>query len=321
MNVNERGVELAYRPILGEIINQISFAENLDLSLIDLKDRILSFFKADRTTIYVVDEVTNEIFSLFKVGNEVGEICLPINTTSFAGYTVLNGTIVNIRDAYDDEEINAIHPDLKFNRRWDVKVGYRTTQSLTVPINIKSRTIGALQLINRTDGRLFTRNDERSAQEIAEILGAKIMGIAIQKPQRGGRRSFNKFDYLVRQNLITQSELEKAIFQAREQKIDTEQALMKNFQVSKDHIGSALSEFYKCPFVEFDEKIPIPGRLLHNLKKSFLQSNLWVPLEERNSKISVLTDDPDHLARRDMVQTLLESSQVQYCVALKGISF
>ncbi len=66
--------ELAYRQALQEITTEINAAEKLDAILIDLKDRILSLFRADRITIYVTDEATNEIFSRFKIGNEVSEI-------------------------------------------------------------------------------------------------------------------------------------------------------------------------------------------------------------------------------------------------------
>ena len=58
-------------------------------------------------------------------------------------------------DAYDDEEIEAIHPDLKFDKAWDEKTGYRTTQILATPVKYEGAILGVLQLINRTDGSGF----------------------------------------------------------------------------------------------------------------------------------------------------------------------
>lgn len=303
--------ELAYRQALQEITNEINAAEKLDAILIDLKDRILSLFRADRITIYVTDDATNEIFSRFKIGNEVSEIRIAMNTESVAGYTAFSNTVLNILDAYDDDEITALHPDLNFDKTWDAKTGYRTTQILAVPIQFDRQTLGVLQLINRKDDSPFTQNDEMSAQEIA-----KILGIAIQNQQRLTKKRPTKFDYLIRQNVLAEPELEKAIIKAREQKTDVEQLLMKEFGVSREDVGAALSEFFKCRFVQFDDKMAIPGDILHNLKKAYLRSNLWVPLQEADGQISVLMDDPNHLTKRDMVQTLLKSTRIEYCVGL-----
>ena len=150
-----------------------------------------------------------------------------------------------------------------------------------------------------------------SAQEIA-----KILGIAIQNQQRLTKKRPTKFDYLIRQNVLAEPELEKAIIKAREEKTDVDQLLMKEFGVSREDVGAALSEFFKCGFVHFDDKMAIPGDILHNLKKAYLRSNLWVPLQEVDGQISVLMDDPNHLTKRDMVQTLLKSTRIEYCVGL-----
>ena len=272
---------------------------------------MLKTYSADRITIYVTDKATNEIFSRFKIGNELSEIRIAISTESVAGYAAFSNTVLNILDAYDDEEITALHPDLNFDKTWDAKTGYRTTQMLAVPIKFDWQTLGVLQLINRKDDTPFTQNDEMSAQEIA-----KILGIAIQHQQSLTKRRPTKFDYLIRQNVLAQPELEKAIIKAREGNTEVEQLLMKEFGVSREDIGAALSEFFKCRFVQFDDKMAIPGDILHNLKKAYLRSNLWVPLQEIDGQISVLMDDPNHLTKRDMVQTLLKSTRIEYCVGL-----
>ena len=312
-DVKELKAQLVYRQALQEITNEINSADNLDSILIDLKDRILFLFRADRITIYVIDNNSKELFSRFKVGTELSEIRIPISASSIAGYTALTGTVLNLSDAYDSEEIQAIHPDLKFDKSWDVKSGYRTAQVLAAPIQFESNILGVLQLINRKDGSKFTRDDETSSGEIA-----KILAIAFQNQRRLARRRPTRFDYLTSQGLVTQEELDKTITQARQTGQDVEQILMKSHRVPKDRIGMALSEFYKCRFIKFDDKIQIPGALLHNLKKTYLQTNYWVPLgKNKDSTVSVLMDDVNHLAKRDMAQTLLKTTQIEYCVGLK----
>ena len=159
-----------YRQALKEITTEISSATNLDSMLLDLTERILDFFNCERNAIYVIDPATKQLFSRYKVGTMLSEIRIPISTENIAGYTALTGTVLNISDAYNEEEVKAIHPDLQFDQSWDGKSGYRTTQVLATPIQFEGKILGVLQLTNRNDGSSFTRDDEISAQEIAEIL-------------------------------------------------------------------------------------------------------------------------------------------------------
>lgn len=312
-DIKQLKAQLAYRQSLQEITNEINAAENLDSILIDLKDRILYLFKADRITIYVVDTSTNELFSRFKVGTELSEIRIPITPGSIAGYTAASGATLNIADAYDDEEIQAIHPDLNFDKTWDEKSGYRTTQILTTPIKFEGSILGVLQLINRKDGSGFRHDDEISAQEIS-----KILAIAFQTQQRLARRRPTRFDYLTAKGMLNQKELDKAMTNARERGTEVEIVLMDDLGISKADIGAALADFYKCRFVQFDDKVSIPGDLLNNLKKPYLKNNLWVPLETtKTGKIAILMDDANHLAKRDMAQSLLQTTNIEYCVGLK----
>jgi signal transduction histidine kinase/CheY-like chemotaxis protein len=76
---------------------------------------------------------------------EFSESTLPIGADSVAGYVALAGDILMIDDVY------ALPPDspFRFNTGFDVKVGYRTTSMLVVPMKTPSgETIGVLQLIN-----------------------------------------------------------------------------------------------------------------------------------------------------------------------------
>ncbi len=312
--IKELKAQLAYRQALQEITNEINAAEKLDSILIDLKDRILYLFKADRITIYVVDSSANELFSRFKVGTDLSEIRVPISPDSIAGYTAASGATLNISDANDDEEIQAIHPDLKFDKTWDEKSGYRTSQILATPVKFEGAILGVLQLINRKDGSDFQHDDEISAQEISRILG-----IVFQNQQRLARRRPTRFDHLIASGKLNQQELDNAMTAARERGVRVEGVLMKDYGINRDDVGAALADFYKCRFVKFNDKLAIPGDLLHDLKKTYLKTNIWVPLEtSKEGKIAVLMDDANHLAKRDMAQTLLKTTNIEFCVGLKS---
>lgn len=80
-NVDEK---LRIRKVLQEITNRIHAAQNIKQILVDFKDGILNLFNAHSITIYVVDKVRNEIYSMFLTGTHLKEIRVPISNESIA---------------------------------------------------------------------------------------------------------------------------------------------------------------------------------------------------------------------------------------------
>jgi len=128
-----------------------ALASTLDLG--ELLGRILEVAKtqadAERGTLFLVDEKTEEIWSLIAHGLEKREIRLPLGR-GIAGYVAKSGEILNIPDAYADP---------RFNRAVDAQTGYRTRNILCLPIRNKSgKIIASLQLLNKRRGG-FTPED------------------------------------------------------------------------------------------------------------------------------------------------------------------
>jgi transcriptional regulator with GAF, ATPase, and Fis domain len=126
--------QLRLRKALQDITNRIHSAHTTKQLLMDLEDGILSLFDAHSITIYMVDKLKNEIFSMFLVGSQLKEIRVPVNDKSIAGYVANTGKPINLADVYDIEELKSIDKDLAFDYRWDKKSGFRTKQVLAVPI-------------------------------------------------------------------------------------------------------------------------------------------------------------------------------------------
>jgi type II secretory ATPase GspE/PulE/Tfp pilus assembly ATPase PilB-like protein len=87
-------------------------------------------------------------------------------------------------------------------------------------------------------------------------------------------------------------------------------------KISKEAIGNSLEEFYNCRFVPFNDKQPVPFELLRNLKEEYLRRELWVPLEKKEGRIRVIIDDPNNIIKRDMIENLLKTRNVDYDIAL-----
>jgi type II secretory ATPase GspE/PulE/Tfp pilus assembly ATPase PilB-like protein len=304
--------EIDYRKDLQDICNKIHAAANLHEILVDLKDEITQLFEADRLTVYVLDGKKRELVSRFKSGNEIEEIRISMSNSSISGCSAFKKKLINIKNVYDDSELAAIDPELKFDKRWDKKMGFRTQQVLVVPIIFKKFLLGVIQLINRRGGGSFTRIDEQSATEMANILG-----IALYNQKRMAKARPNKFDYFVHNHILTQRELDKAIADARAGKAPVETVLMSDFKISKKDIGKSLSQFYQVPFVEYDPNIAIPVGLMSNLKVSFMLKNVWVPLKMEDGKIVIAIDNPGDLQKIGEIKTLFLNKRLSFRVALK----
>jgi type II secretory ATPase GspE/PulE/Tfp pilus assembly ATPase PilB-like protein len=297
---------------LQQIAEEIDSALSLKELLVYLKDRFLELLHADRIIIYVVDVGNNELLSFVKVGADISEVRVPVTERNVAGLVAKTGRTINIRNTFDDQEVIAIHPQLKIDRSWDAKTGYRAIQMLAVPIRYHRFTLGVVQFINSVGRLCFTTEDEEFAGEISKVLGN-----ALYNQLRKLKRRPTKFDYLLKTQLITQEQLEDAIGHSYRKGETIEEVLIEDFGVRKRDLGLTLSEYYKARFVPFDDSIPIPEDLLRNLKQSYLRSNLWVPLERRNGRITVLMSDPSHLLKRDMACSVLKTNNIEFCVGLK----
>ncbi|MFH1480217.1 MAG: GspE/PulE family protein [Pseudomonadota bacterium] len=305
--------QLKYQKKLINITNRIHAAQDTNEILLNLQQEILGLFDADRITVYVVDGAKRQIVSRFKTGSEINEIRVPISPESISGYCVSSGKVVRIANAYNDEELKSISPTLRFDKSWDQKTGYKTTQVLAAPITYNKYILGVIQLINRKNGGLFAQEDQSSVLEIARVLG-----IAFFKNQKAAQKiKPTKFDYLISNNIITSKDLDQAISNARKAGQPIESTLISDFHVSKEDIGKSLSNYYKVPFIPYDEKMVIPGELIRGLRPTFLKNNVLVPVSEVNNKVIIAMENPDFLPARDAIRRLLPEKEFQYCVALR----
>ncbi|OHE20618.1 MAG: pilus assembly protein [Syntrophobacterales bacterium GWF2_56_9] len=302
---------LQQRQALLDITNRIHAAQNIKQILVDLKDGILSLFSARSLTIYVLDRMSNEIYSMFLAGTELKEIRVAIDKKSIAGYVASTGKVVNIADAYDSDELRTIDGELIHDSSWDKKTGFRTRQVLAAPIVQNKMITGVVQVLNKKgDTGKFSEDEAGFLLEIT-----KVLGIAFYNQERYARRRKTRFDFLLSRGLLKEEELDSAWEDSREAKETVETYLTKKYKVSREDIGRSFEEFFRCKFISFSDKYPIPGDLLKNLKKEYLRRELWVPLEKKDGAIQIIVDDPNNILKRDMIENLLKTKSVRYNVS------
>jgi type II secretory ATPase GspE/PulE/Tfp pilus assembly ATPase PilB-like protein len=304
---------LANEQRLVHLIDRIHSARSLDTIFIEIQGEILTFFDADRMTLYAVDHDKKEIYSKFLALDAVKEIRVPISAKSVAGFVALTKQTVNIADAYDATELRRLSPELHFDSSFDKRTGFRTTQILCMPVLHDGKVLGVVQILNKKRGPRFTKDDEVSVARIAKTLGIAFHNQAALGAQRRG----TKFDYLVSQGLLSQDEVNQAIGTARQRNTDVETVLLEQFKVPKVELGTSLGQFYRVPFVEFDARIIPPPDLMKDLKLEFLKRNVWLPIRREEGAIVVLIDNPQDLQRVDAIYQLLRGQQIKLAVGLR----
>jgi type II secretory ATPase GspE/PulE/Tfp pilus assembly ATPase PilB-like protein len=129
--------------------------------------------------------------------------------------------------------------------------------------------------------------------------------------------SSSKYDYLLREKLVTTDQLQKAFAAAKKIGKSVEHVLIETYKVRKEAIGKSFSLYYGCRFRVFDPNVPVPFQLLTNLKKAFLQNELWIPISWTKEGLEVLVDDPRNLNKTDNIKSLMKTAPITFSVAIR----
>lgn len=148
-----------------DMINNDALETLLEQLLEAFTLKIGQVLQADRTTIFLVDEEKEQIWSKIAQADTKTplEIRVPIGV-GIAGTVAATGECLNIPDAYS-------HP--LFNPEVDQETGYRTRNILCMPIfsTRHQQVVAVVQLLNKRGGAAFSREDEQQFREFADSMG------------------------------------------------------------------------------------------------------------------------------------------------------
>ncbi|HEX4986906.1 MAG TPA: ATPase, T2SS/T4P/T4SS family [Burkholderiales bacterium] len=311
-NLAEMSNKLEFQKKLQAVTNKIHATSNIDEIMLELSQDICSLFEAERLTIYVLSEDKASIVSKVKTGlSSFKDLKLPINEQSIAGFVALSKKLITIRDVYDDNELRAHNPNLKFLKEVDKRTGFRTKQMLVAPVVDSSNNdlIGVIQVINSKNGQPFSVVAEEGAAHLCETLE-----IALRQRSRPAAMLRGKYDYLVTNAVLSAEEMELATRSARRKNLDIEDVLIDEFQVKSPAIGEALSQFFKVPYEPFRADRVKPLDLLKNLKRDYVESSLWVPIEDVKEGLIVLTTDPEKVRASKVVGNIFPKHKIVFKV-------
>ncbi len=164
-----------------EIANLINSELAIGRLLANVMETTKKAFIADAVSLLLLDEKTGDLtfqIALGDVGDEIKELYRLKKGTGIAGLVAETGTPVNIDDAYD-------HP--KFSPDYDKKTNYRTRAMLCVPLKVRGKIIGVIQVINKlVEPYVFTYEELEmlvtiSSSAAVAIDTAKMHKIILQR--------------------------------------------------------------------------------------------------------------------------------------------
>ena len=144
----------ALRQIL-DVTRKLAAPFDLDTMLTEVVNASREVLNADRATVFLYDEATDEL--VVRVGTGLEPIRIPADK-GIVGESVQSRKLINVPDCYKDD---------RFNRAIDKQTGYKSRCMLTIPlIGYEESLIGALQILNKNSG-VFDDQDEYVAQALA----------------------------------------------------------------------------------------------------------------------------------------------------------
>ncbi len=150
--------------ILLDVMRSLAAERDLTALLQKIMQKTSEVMEADRSTLYLVDEDKQEIWSKVAQGESVEEIRVPLGV-GIAGHVAKTGDTVNIADAYQDPH---------FNPEVDRRTGYKTHTILCMPMRrMNGKISGVIQVLNKRQG-VFTRQDEELLEAFASQAGIAV---------------------------------------------------------------------------------------------------------------------------------------------------
>ena len=143
-----------------DVVSQISSELELSSLLNRIVSTITTMLDAERSSLFINDEKTNELFT--EVGEGLGKNVIRFpNHLGIAGTVFTSGKILNIPHCY---------ADLRFNPAFDKQTGYFTRSMLCAPVTNKDgKIIGVSQVLNKRGGSFSSEDEARLVAFTSQI--------------------------------------------------------------------------------------------------------------------------------------------------------
>jgi adenylate cyclase len=164
--------------MLLRVLDQLSALDSIDQQLQTLAKVVNDAVAADRTTIFLHDDATGELYSRVWQGGAIPEIRMR-DTMGIAGVVYTTGESQLVPDAYADP---------RFNSFIDERIGYKTSNIICAPLKTSQGVLlGVAQALNKKNG-CFTESDlelfEDIVRQVSIVLHGTLTVVKMRDTQR-----------------------------------------------------------------------------------------------------------------------------------------
>lgn len=159
-----------FRKILS--LTQISGILNSHLDIYQLMSLIMLYSKdlleAEASSLFLLEKEEDYLYcevALGEKGETIQQYARLEIGQGIAGWVAREKKSILLEDAYLDD---------RFDSSWDKKSGFRTQSLICVPLFLKDRFLGTLEVMNKTRGRHFDKFDLELLQTLADSAGVAI---------------------------------------------------------------------------------------------------------------------------------------------------
>jgi len=154
---------------LGQII---ALDLQIDEILLQIAQKATEVMDAERFSLFLHDTATDELYTTIALGMGKKEIRIS-SSEGIAGHCFHSEEALNIPD---------VHKDSRFLKTVDDSTGYRTINLLCIPLLGRSgQKLGVVELMNKTGGHAFTRDDETFLRTFCNHAAVFIEMAQLQK--------------------------------------------------------------------------------------------------------------------------------------------
>jgi HD-GYP domain-containing protein (c-di-GMP phosphodiesterase class II) len=169
-----------YRAVY-DVMRALGGTLDLDELLDLIITRITEVMDADRSSLFLIDWDSEELWSKVAQGVRFMEIRFPMDR-GLAGAVATSGEVLNIPDAYEDP---------RFNQDFDRQTGFHTQSVLCVPMtNHEGERIGVIQVLNKKGEVPFDEEDE---ELLVALAGQAAVAVENSRLYEDQKKSFISF--------------------------------------------------------------------------------------------------------------------------------
>jgi uncharacterized membrane protein YidH (DUF202 family) len=122
---------------------------------------------------------------------------------------------------------------------------------------------------------------------------------------------------LCREGVLTEADLGGALDSAAARGLEPERVLIREYGVPRRKLLEALSAHYRFPYVEYDERVPVPVRLLEGLDPEMLSLSKWFPATMEGESVVIAASDPEDPEVREEAARFFGAMDLKFRVALE----